>query len=213
MDGLSLGDHDKAAERVYRFSLRTSIDDQRNLVDHLVALIEVDSEGNTQHIASSLLEAFGRIDPPPMSIADRLSKSNEFTARSCAANLMWDRALHSPAEVSLGVLGRLADPAYEDWYVYSPALAAAKELLLRRHSTRVLFDLLSRSEDPDVRHTVVSALIDVARVDPCAVPRDLAERLGRDENQHVSLMSEQLLGLLDAQPAPAFSTLVGHFGL
>jgi hypothetical protein len=110
-----------------------------------------------------------------------------------AAMLLWDRAEVAPDAVPLGLLGRLALPASEDWYVQAPAMAVVKQLLLHRRAARVVFDTLAGSDDSDDRYAVAAALLDVAHVDPTASPRDLAERLTRDGDQLVAVKAREAL--------------------
>jgi hypothetical protein len=78
-------------------------------------------------------------------------------------------------------------------------MAAVKQLLLRRRAARVIFDNLARSEHPDNRFAVATALLDTAQVDPRAVPRDLAERLAADDDELVANKAADLLaGLAEA---------------
>jgi hypothetical protein len=75
-------------------------------------------------------------------------------------------------------------------------MAAAKQLLLHRRAARIVFDVLAASDDSDDRHAVASALLDVARVDPTAVPSDLADRLARDEERLVMMKATEVLAVL-----------------
>jgi hypothetical protein len=116
--------------------------------------------------------------------------------RSTAAFLLWDRAEVAPGDVPLGVLGRLALPADEDWYVQAPAMAATKLLLLRRGPARAILDNLAASDDPADRFAVAEALLDVARVDPLGAPRDLAEQLADDDDQDVAGKAKEALAAI-----------------
>jgi nucleotide-binding universal stress UspA family protein len=92
-------------------------------------------------------------------------------------------------------------------------MAAAKELLLVRRTARILFDLLFHSGDGDDRHALASALRDVARVDPAAVPGDIARRLLEDNEEEVKATARELVELLRDHAGKEFSTQVVHFGL
>jgi hypothetical protein len=90
-----------------------------------------------------------------------------------------------PGSVPIDLVGRLARPATEDWYVSSPAMAATKVLVLAREDAYEILETLASSEDVTDRSAVVDALIDVARVSLVAVKRDLAERLTRDSDESI----------------------------
>jgi hypothetical protein len=189
IDGLLLGDHDRATRRSYELLLTESRSSQHAVVDRLVRFLVTTSStgGDEVHRASSVLEAINRFDSSlTIETIEDLASSRDFTTRSSAATMLWDRAEVAPDEVPLGLLGRLALPSREDWYVQAPAMAAAKLLLLKRRSARVIFDRLAASDDSDDRYAVAAALRDVSGVDPTAVPRDLVEKLARDDNALVA---------------------------
>jgi hypothetical protein len=71
-------------------------------------------------------------------------------------------------------------------------MAAAKLLLLKRRSARVVFDRLAASDDSDDRYAVAAALEDVSRVDLGAVPRDLVETLARDTSTLVAAKAAEV---------------------
>ena len=199
IDGVDLGDHDEAGRRSYRLLTMESRESQSAVVDRLIRFLitTASAAGDEVHRASSVLEAINRLDSSLISIdaIESLARSPDFTARSCAAYLLWDRAEVAPNDVPLGLLGRLALPAREDWYVQAPAMAAAKLLLLKRRTARVIFDGLAASNDSDERFAVAAALLDVARVDPTAVPYDLVEKLCRDEHELVAAEARRVLAV------------------
>lgn len=199
IDGVHLGDHDEAGRRSYQLLAIESRESQRAVVDRLIRFIITtpSTGGDEVHRASSVLEAINRLDSSLISTdaIERLARSPDFTARSCAAYLLWDRAEVAPNEVPLGLLGRLARPAREDWYVQAPAMAAAKLLLLKRRTARVIFDSLAESDDSDERYAVAAALRDVARVDPTVIPRDLVEKLCTDQHELVAAEARKVLAV------------------
>jgi hypothetical protein len=75
-------------------------------------------------------------------------------------------------------------------------VAATKQLLLRRRAARIIFDELAQSDDPDDRYAVAAALIDLASVDPTAVPQDLATKLAGDGNDLVAGKAQELIAML-----------------
>lgn len=200
IDGLPLGDHEEAARRAYRLLRTESRQAQHATVEELRQFLrDTTSESGDEVLrVSSVLEAMNRLDPTLVSVEmiEELADSEDFTKRSSAAMLLWELAEVAPAEVPLGLLGRLAIPSSEDWYVHAPAMAAAKLLLLHRQAARVIFDDLARSPDPEDRHAVATALLDIAEVDLTVIPRDLAKSLASDHDELVAGKAQQLLKVL-----------------
>jgi predicted flap endonuclease-1-like 5' DNA nuclease len=199
IQGLGLGDYDNATLRAYALMRVESRESQKTVVARLVRFLRGSQPDNKDTlIAGSVLESISQLDPSlvPIEAIEELAGSADYSTRSIAATLLWDRAKVAPADVPLGLLGRLALPAREDWYVQAPAMAAAKQLLLHRRAARIVFDVLAASDDSDDRHAVASALLDVARVDPTAVPSDLADRLARDEERLVMMKATEVLAVL-----------------
>jgi hypothetical protein len=200
INGLELGDQGEAEGRAYELLNTQSRQSQAAAVEALAAFLrQTSSEGGDEvHRAGSVLEAINRLDPSLVSddLIEELANSGDFAKRSIAATLLWDRAEVAPHEVPLGLLGRLALPSTEDWYVQAPAMAAAKQLLLHRRSARIIFDRLAASNDFEDRYEVAAALLDVARVDPNTVPRDLAELHARDEHELVATQAQELVRAL-----------------
>lgn len=159
-------------------------------------------EDDAVHRAGSLLEAVNRLDPSLVSleVVEDLANSSEFTKRSIAATLLWDRAEVAPHEVPLGLLGRLAKPSTEDWYVQAPAMAAVKQLMLRRRSASIILQQLADSDDVDDRHAAGVALLELVGVDPVAVPRELAEQLARDPDELIAGPAKKTLSALGPRP-------------
>jgi len=196
--GLGLGEHEKATRRAYEFLTTETRAAQQATVAQIRQFLEATDgrEDNEQVLlVGSVLEAINRLDPRLIDIdlIEELACSDDFSKRSSSAVLLWDRATVDPGAVPVGLLGRLARPAAEDWYVQAPAMAATKQLLLRRREARVIFDRLACSSNPEDRYAVAIALLDVAQFDVWAVPRDLATRLSRDEDELVAGKGRELL--------------------
>jgi hypothetical protein len=167
---LELGDHDEAEYRAYellrtqiRESVLATVEGLRRFLHHTS-----DEDNEATLLAGSVLEAISRFDasiaPPPL--IEELAFSDDFSVRSIAAHLLWDRAALPLAMCRSPCSAELALPADEDWYVQAPAMAAVKLLLLRRQPARVIFDGLAASDDPVDRFAVAEAVLDVAKVDP-----------------------------------------------
>ncbi len=130
-----------------------------------------------------------------------------------AAFLLWDLAEASPGQVPLGILGRLARPADEDWYVQAPAMAITKLLMLHRKHARLILDRLADSPDSQDRYEVAAALADLASVDASAVPPDLAKRLAKDSDNLVANRAHEVVQALSSLPKDAYEKRFGPFGI
>lgn len=190
LEGLDLGNHEEAQRRAYVLMSGLSKESQRRFVMRLAELIfaiEHDDDTAQLLIACSLLEAINRLDPNIVGypLVESMTLSPLFSTRSSAATLLWDKATAIPGSVPIDLVGRLARPATEDWYVSSPAMAATKVLVLSREDAYEILEALASSEDADDRSAVVDALIDIARVSLVAVKRDLAQRLTSDADESI----------------------------
>jgi hypothetical protein len=168
-----------------------------------------------QLTGASLIEAMSRLDTSLVSVEmiEMLAAQPDYPPRSCAANLLRDRAIVAPLEVPLRILGRLASPSAEDWYVSAPAMAAVKELVLRRRDTYVIFESLSASAEPQDRHAVAQALLDVAAVKPAAVAAALAERLLGDPDPLVAQKAREVMTAVGHVTDAERAVCYGHFEL
>jgi hypothetical protein len=193
--GLRPGEHDEARRRVYRRLLDGTRDDGRRTADVLHREVMAAQDPARQLTGAVLLEAMARLDASLVSaeMIEALAADPEYPPRSCAARLLRDRAVAAPFDVPLGVLGRLAWPSAEDWYVWMPAMAAVKELVLTRHDAFAIFEWLGASAEPQDRHAVAQALLQVAAVKPAAVARNLAARLAGDPDPLVAHEAGQVM--------------------
>ena len=194
LPGLDLGDHDEAERRVYRLLRQVPTADHPRVVDELVKFATETSDGREELIACSLLEAADRVEPSLVGTAliENLASSDDFSLRSCAAFLLWQKAENAPEQVSISILGRLARPATEDWYVQAPAMAAVKQLMLTRADAWLILDDLTNSGDREERYAVAADLLDIATVSAAAVPPDLVQRLTRDPDQAVAAKAAEV---------------------
>jgi hypothetical protein len=152
---------------------------------------------------------------------ERLVESQVVQHRMCAAVILWDRARVDPGSVPLDLIAKLAKPSTDDWYVYSPAIAAAKELaLIRRSAMEMLLDL-TRSPNATDRLSGVHALGGIANlVDPVVVwiaAQERLERLTKDRDEAVAESADELLWSLREKyghlERPELPHRYGHFGL
>ncbi len=197
--GLLPDDHDEARRRVYRLLRDRAADQRRQIVGELHSEIMESDDHARQLAAASLLEAASRLDPAlvPAEMVETLATHPEYLARSCAANLLRDRAAVAPRDVPLDLLGRLASPSMEDWFVWAPAMAAVQELVLHRRDAYVIFESLAARADLLDRHAVAQALLGVAGVKPAAVARDLAERLASDPDPLIAAKAQQVMAAIE----------------
>jgi hypothetical protein len=193
--GLRPDDHDEARRRIYRLLRDRATDQRRWIVGELHGEVMESDDHARRLAAASLLEAASRLDPALVSIemVETLATHPEYLARSCAANLLRDRATVAPCDVPIDMLGRLASPSVEDWFVWAPAMAAVQELVLHRRDAYVIFESLAASADLHDRHAVAQALLEVAEVKPAAVARDLAERLASDPDPLIAAKAQQVM--------------------
>lgn len=97
--------------------------------------------------------------------------------------------------------------------MFSPARAAARQLLLSREAAREIFERMAASQDRHDRDYAVGDLLEVARVEPRAVPRDLAVKLARDEDKGVAERGVELLLMLQGLPYEERSGYYHQFGI
>jgi hypothetical protein len=163
--------------------------------------------------AAALLQAVGRLDAllVPAEMIETLATCTGYLPRSCAANLLHDRAVVAPLDVPVEVLGQLVLPGAEDWYVWSPALAAAKELVLTRREAYVIFESLSDSPAAQDRHAVAQALLDIAGIRPDAVAAELAQRLQGDADPLVAAKAGEVVALIGRASNAGAGNGYGHF--
>jgi hypothetical protein len=88
-------------------------------------------------VACSVFEAVDRLCPTLVRVETIETLAGaDFSLRSLAATILWQWSEVTPMKVPLPLLGRLARPQDEDWYVQAPAIAAARQLMLGRPDVR-----------------------------------------------------------------------------
>lgn len=146
-------------------------------------------------------------------LVEALARSADFSLRSSAAVLMWQWAESIPGRVPVPLLARLTQPSTEDWYVHAAARAGAKQLLLRRAAARAIFDRMAASRDRDDRYYAVADLLEVAEVEPRAVPADLARKLAADQDESVAAGAAKLLRAVRGVGEDERRKYYGSFGM
>jgi hypothetical protein len=213
--GIELGDHDKASERAYRLALETPRSAQRQIITDLHHRLRNETDDSQIHIGATVLEGIARIDETlvPIEVIEELANSEETAKRIAAISLLWDLAEAAPGLVPLGIVGRLARPADEDWYVEAPAMAVTKLLMLHRRHARLILDRLAHSPDATDRYEVAVALLDLASVDGSAVPPDLARRLAMDSDELVERKGQELVAAISHVDEHAYDKRFRPFGI
>lgn len=202
LKGIRLGDHERAKKRAYQVMGVMLKEQQYQLVDSLSSYImhrenrEADSHTGLL-IAVSLLEAINKLDTSIVGyeLIEKMTQSSDFSIRSCSAMLLWGKAEAVPGEVPIDLVGRLARPN-EDWYVFAPAMAATKQLILSREDAYIILEELAISKETEDRQTVVDALLDIAKKDPIAVKRSLVQYLANDTDQSIVQTANKILDLI-----------------
>ena len=216
--GIGLGEPEKATARAYSLCLSATRESQRRVVRALgdfLLTVEDPEDGIEPHVVGSVLEGLSKMDHTlvDLDLIEDLAASRHTTARITAVSLLDDLAQVAPAEVPLGLVGRLALPATEDWYVQAPAMALTKLLMLRRPEAGVIVDRLSRHRSRENRYAAADAIFDVAAEDPLAPPRDVAERLARDSDEHVREKAQAALEVMGPKDEQAIWRRWRVFGI
>lgn len=214
-DGVDLGDHDKAEAKLRHLFGRLTKHDQRRVVRGIYELALSPPEGTDLHIVTSFLEAACRLDISVVEMAwiEQFTMSRVHNLRMSAAMMLWDLAVNTPGTVPLDLVAKLAKPSTEDWYVFAPALGAAKQLALTRRSALDIVLDLARSLNADDRDYAVAALIDLARVDPAIIPVEPVKRLAADSDPSVAARGAALIETIRHVPDAQRQTRYGRFGL
>jgi hypothetical protein len=198
--GLRPGDRDEGRRRVYPL-LRDRPPDRRAwIAAELCREVTEPSDHDRALAAATLLEAAAGVDAGlvPAEMIEALAAHPRYPARSCAANLLRDRAAAAPLDVPLEVLGRLASPSAEDWLVWAPALAAVQELAPRRPDAQAILESLATGSEASDRHAAAVALLGIAGVRPAAVPAGLARRLADDADPLVAAKAREVMEAVES---------------
>jgi len=195
--GLAPGDHDEAYRRIYPL-LRDLAGEQRRWVARELHREVTESGDQARALAAAaLLEAVSGLDAAlvPNEMIESLAADPGCPARACAASLLRDRAAAAPFDVPVELLGRLATPGTEDWFVWAPAMAATAQLIRHRRAAYVIFESLAASADPRDRFAVAVALLGVAAAGarPAAEARGLAQRLAGDPDPLIAAKAREVM--------------------
>jgi hypothetical protein len=198
--GVGIGDHEIAELRLRQlFALLTKAD-QRRVANGVFGYVMAAPEASDQiYVSTSFLEGIARIDPAlvPIDWVEQLASSAIVQHRMSAAIQLWDLAETAPGMVPIDLVIKLAKPTTEDWYVYSPAITAAKQLALTRRSALGIILDLGRSSDAEDRLAAVEALTDLARVNAALIPPRPVQQLCTDEDESVSAAARKLLPTIE----------------
>jgi hypothetical protein len=193
------GDHDEACRRVYPL-LRDRPEDRRRRLASELHRAAMESDDVARGLAAaSLLQAVSGLDATlvPNEMIEALAAHPRYQARACAAQLLRERAVAAPLDVPVEVLGRLASPGAEDWFVWAPAVAAIQELVLSRRDGYVIFESLADSANARDRFAVAMALLGIAGVRPAAVARGLAAKLAGDADPLIAAKAQEVMAAIE----------------
>jgi len=113
-------------------------------------LQEMDSEDwNVSAAASSIVEYLVEADPTLISQTElyRLATSRKTSIRMSAAVILWGWSMNIPGYVPIDLLMRLIR-SDEDWYVFTPARSAMKQLALSRVDAMAVIRQMALDDDP-----------------------------------------------------------------
>ena len=197
--GLRPGERDEARRRVYALLRDRGENRRRWIVRELHREITESEDHDRTLVAGSLLEAASGLDAAlvPTEMIETLAAHPRYPARSCAANLLADRAAVAPLDIPVEVLGRLAWPSGEDWFVWAPAMAAAAELVRHRPDACVILESLAASADARDRYEAAAVLLGVASVAAAAVPTALAGQLAGDADPLVAAKGQEVMTAIE----------------
>lgn len=213
---VGIGDHEIAEGRLRQLFSVLAKTDQRRVAKGVFEYVMSVSGGNDDvHVSTSFLEGIARIDPAlvPIEWVEQLAGSAVVQHRMSAAMQLWDLAETAPGIVPIDLVIKLAKPATEDWYVYSPAITAAKQLALTRRSALDILLDLGRSTDAEDRLAAVEALTDVARVNPALIALRPVQQLCADEDESVSGAARKLLPIIENVSEKDRGNAFRNFGL
>jgi hypothetical protein len=202
--GLRPGERDQARRRMYLLLRDRGENRRRWIVRELHREITESEDHDRALVAASLLEAAWGLDAAlvPGEMIETLAAHPRYPARWCAANLLAGRAAVAPLDVPVEVLGRLASPSSEDWFVWAPALAAVAELVPRRPDACVILESLAASAAAHDRYAAAAALLRVAGIRPAAVPAALAGQLAGDADPLVAAKAQEVVTAIEQAADP-----------
>lgn len=154
-----------------------SKEEQVEIVDQIVKNFK-DEDAEKRWIIGLIIERILDYDPCliPRQIVLDMAVDKSFSVRSSAAVCLFKLSNIAPSKVPLDILNKLAS-VHEDWYVYTPAIAALKVLAHKRPAAvRILVSMISSKDIYEVEAGVLS-LLDVVRNDPDVVDSETIRKL------------------------------------
>ena len=154
-----------------------SKEEQVEIVDQIVKTFKGEDD-EKRWIIGLMIEYILDYDPCliPRQIVLDMAVDKSFSVRSSAAVCLFKLSNVAPSKVPLDVLSKLAS-VHEDWYIYTPALAALKVLAHKRPAAvRILVNMISSKDIYEVEAGVLS-LLDVVRNDPDVVDLETIREL------------------------------------
>jgi hypothetical protein len=174
--------------------------EQRTYVTDVINVVDHGATWDFRAVAAQVLEYVTLVDPNLVSwdAVERLARHPDFSVRSSAAVILFYRARDTPGLVPLDLVELLAAPSREDWYVYTPAIATLKMLLLGRQEAAEIIESLATSSNQTDREYAAVVLRDVARVKPAVVPILLVRALQRDGAASIARIAAETSSLISA---------------
>lgn len=173
-------------------------EEQVEIVNQIVKSFKVEDD-EKRWIIGLMIEYILDYDPCliPRQIILDMALDKSFSVRSSAAVCLFKLSNVSPSKVPLDVLKKLAS-IREDWYIFTPALAALKVLAHKRPvAVRILVNMISSKDIYEVEAGVLS-LLDVVRNDPDVIDLETIQEL------------KKYCGKLEGAPAKSIRKSLGE---
>jgi len=186
-------DYVKTKVKVLRWMADNSKENQHSAILHL--LQEMDSEDwNVSAAASSIVEYLVEADPTLISQTElyRLATSRKTSIRMSAAVILWGWSMNIPGYVPIDLLMRLIR-SDEDWYVFTPARSAMKQLALSRVDAMAVIRQMALDDDHYDQEFALDALEQISSERPDLVPADAVVHFTSSEDESIMERAKAIL--------------------
>jgi hypothetical protein len=170
---------------VRRIFMEKTKEEQRQIVEDIIGHLG-DQNQETRRVAGFVLEEIMQYDPSlvPIDAIIKMSRDENFSVRSSASVCLFILAGIAPSQAPLDIVLRLASPQ-EDWYVFTPAIAALKTLAHRMPRALDAIIQMARSSNNNEASLGIGALCDVIRNDPEILDESRLSQLERNPSKPV----------------------------